>query len=145
MAVRRGVRWTPYAAAAVLTAIITEERNWQVFDGWCASRNVAPLQLPWRRFLNLTYYWATRGKDEKQLKKFDSELANAVSRWNMEMIRSELADAKPAPTATTKAEARQRARGGELPTPPEWWNEDTAARESMMAARQLAARGGRAR
>jgi hypothetical protein len=48
---------------------------WATFDGWCASRDIDPLELPPDRFCNLTYYWATRNaSSEADLGKFDRRL-----------------------------------------------------------------------
>ncbi len=52
----------------------TAKANWAVFDGWCASRNLDPLELPFDRFLNTVYYWAIRNGDEDSIKKFDRKL-----------------------------------------------------------------------
>lgn len=54
--------------------IAIASHNWRSFDGWCASRNVDPLELPLDRFLNTVYYWATRNGDEDSIKKFDRKL-----------------------------------------------------------------------
>lgn len=133
MAVRRGVRRTPYPVATVLTALVTEDQNWGAFDGWCASQGFNPIELPWRRFLNLVYYWATRGKDQKQLDQFNAELNKATSRWNMEMLRRSAPVRK---TEETEPTTRQRRKG--LPPPPPWWKDGKeAATQSMLAAREL--------
>lgn len=33
--------------------------RWPEFDGWAAARNVAPLDLPIDRYLNLVFFWLT--------------------------------------------------------------------------------------
>lgn len=45
------------------------------FDGWAASRGVDPFELPFARFLNLVYYWATKdAPDQQALDKFNRKL-----------------------------------------------------------------------
>lgn len=135
MAIRRGLRRTPYPAAAVITALATTDQNWPLFDGWCASRNVEPLRLPWQRFLNLVYFWATQGKDKKELREFDSEINKAVSRWNMEILRKPKLQLKPAPAAAP-VDVKSPNRG-KLPPPPTWWGGDDQSKQSMLVIRQL--------
>lgn len=133
MAVWGGLRWTPYPEAAVLAALVTDDSNWSLFDGWCASKNTDPVGLPWHRFLNLVYFWATQGKDKKQLDAFNGELSKAVTRWNLENIR----DNKQAQRAVTATPEEKNSRKGKLPPPPAWWDGENAAQQNIIAARQL--------
>lgn len=67
----------------------TSDLVWPYFDGWCASRNVDHLELPWDRWLNLVYYFATRNASTEDKEKFDTEMSNRVTEYN-------LAKSKPA-------------------------------------------------
>lgn len=49
--------------------------EWTRFDGWCASRNVDPLELPLARAFNLIYYWAVQTMDAEQRDNFDAWLS----------------------------------------------------------------------
>jgi len=48
--------------------------EWPRFDGWCASRNVDPLELPISRAFNLIYYWVVQSMDQEQRGNFDGWL-----------------------------------------------------------------------
>lgn len=76
MADREGVG-PPYWVAARLT--VAARHNWTVFDGWCASRAVDPMDLPPDRFLNLVYWWLVRGADEKRRQEIDRNLDRVPS------------------------------------------------------------------
>jgi hypothetical protein len=39
--------------------------HWWVFDGWCAERGLAPLELPFPRFLALVYTWLVSGVEKQ--------------------------------------------------------------------------------
>lgn len=54
--------------------------KWHEFDGWCASRNVEPMELDPARFMNLVEYWAKRGLDKEGLQKFDEAMNAGVGR-----------------------------------------------------------------
>lgn len=70
--------------------------NWPIFDGWCAARNVDPLDLDPARFCNLVYFWITRTMNEEAKAAFDAALEGpvkgdqasdqirAVGRWSRE-------------------------------------------------------------
>lgn len=49
-------------------------REWTVFDGWCAARNIDPLSLSSRRFVALAVYYLQEGLDSEGLEKFRHEL-----------------------------------------------------------------------
>lgn len=46
--------------------VATVHKNWAQFDGWAASLNIDPLEIPFPRFMNLAYFWLTgKGEAEK--------------------------------------------------------------------------------
>jgi hypothetical protein len=70
---------------------------WPTFDGWCASRNVDHLQLPWDQWLNLVYYFATRNASTEDKDKFDAVIAEKVAEWDMQKAGPAVAKAIAAP------------------------------------------------
>lgn len=50
------------------------QSQWPTLDGWAASKGVDPLTLPFDRFLNLVYFWATEDAEEREKDKFDVKL-----------------------------------------------------------------------
>lgn len=50
--------------------IATVQENWAHFDGWAASLNIDPMEMPFARFMNLAYFWVT-GKGEAQQEDVD--------------------------------------------------------------------------
>lgn len=61
--------------------------RWAVFDGWCASRNVNPLDLPIDRFCNLVYYWAVRNMKDDAKADFDRHISQPVTGAGATAIR----------------------------------------------------------
>lgn len=49
-------------------------QHWPVIDGMLASQGVDPLSLPWDRFLNTIYWWATRDATSQAVAKFEAQL-----------------------------------------------------------------------
>ncbi len=49
--------------------------QYAAFDGYCAARNVEPLQLPLDRALNLIYFWFTEHMDSEGKQRFDMQLS----------------------------------------------------------------------
>lgn len=45
-----------------------------IFDGWCAARNVDPRALPAPRLVNLAYYQLIEGLDRNGREAFDTKL-----------------------------------------------------------------------
>jgi len=56
--------------------------KWHEFDGWCASRNVEPMDLYPARFVNLVEHWGKRGLDKEGLAKFDEALNAGIGKDN---------------------------------------------------------------
>lgn len=48
--------------------------KWHDFDGWCAAKNVDPMDLNAARFVNLVEYWAKRGLDKEGLQRFEDAM-----------------------------------------------------------------------
>lgn len=73
---------------------------WAAFDGLCASQGFDPLEMPWDRFLNLSYWFLTRNGDEESIAKFDrwlwvpfdvAEEVPAESPWSVESQEAAMA------------------------------------------------------
>lgn len=114
----------------------TRKDVWPIFDGWCASRNVEPMELPWDRWLNLVYYFATRNMSSDDKKEFDDTIAKCVNEWD-------LAKAKPAIDA---AMSKPKSPGGKVERKraprPAWYGDDkTNTFNSKAAVATLTAPG----
>lgn len=114
----------------------TRDSVWPYFDGWCASRNVEPMELPWDRWLNLVYYFATRNASTEDKEKFDAEIAGKVSEWD-------LAKAKPAiDAAMSKAKTPEGKPQRKRAPRPAWYGDDkTNTFNSKAAVATLTAPG----
>lgn len=112
------------------------EEVWPYFDGWCASRNVDHLELPWDRWLNLVYYFATRNLSAEDKEKFDADISNAVAAWD-------LAKAKPAIDAVmSKAKPETGKKERKRAPRPAWYGDDkTNTFNSKAAVATLTAPG----
>lgn len=119
-----------------------------MFDGWCASQNVDPLELPWDRCLNLVYFFATRNASKEKKQEFDAAMSKQV---NAEMLRKMAAtrkDAVRAPEAAAEiasvpkgTDAPESSRRSGLPPRPAGWGDDeTVTRQALIAAQTLKVR-----
>ena len=101
---------------------------WPTFDGWCASRNLDPLDLPWDRWLNLVYYFATRNMSTEDKTEFDGTIATQVTAW-------ELAKSKPILEAV-KSKAKDPAGKPERRRAPKpaWYGDDKTNNFNSKAA-----------
>lgn len=118
---------------------------WPIFDGWCASQNVEPLELPWDRCLNLIYYFATRNASKEKKLEFDAAMSKqttadtlrrmALTRKNA-LRATETADqASMVPQGTPETKP---GRAVKLPPRPAGWGDDeNATRQSLLAAQSL--------
>lgn len=84
----------PYQAAVRLSA--TAAGNWGQIDGYYSGRGVNILTLPFSRFLNVIYVWATSNQSqedaEKWIAKLDSPLpGQTTSRKSAEDELAQLA------------------------------------------------------
>jgi hypothetical protein len=104
----------------------TQEAVWPHFDGWCAARNVDHWELPWDRWLNLVYYFATRNADEDSRKEFDSAIAESVTTW-------QLAKAKPAIEAAVSKPKDAKPERRRAPKPA-WYGDDKTNNFNSKAA-----------
>jgi len=99
---------------------------WPTFDGWCASRNVDHLQLPWDQWLNLVYYFATRNASTEDKDKFDAVIAEKVAEWNMQ---------KAGPTVAKAIAASRNGRPERKRAPkPAWYGDDKTNNFNSKAA-----------
>lgn len=119
-----------------------------MFDGWCASQNVDPLELPWDRCLNLVYFFATRNASKEKKQEFDAAMSKQV---NAEMLRKMAATRKDAVRAPETAaeiagvpkgtDAPESSRRSGLPPRPAGWGDDeTVTRQALIAAQTLKVR-----
>lgn len=134
-----------YAAAGFLANWATHDEVWPLFDGWCASQNVDPLELPWDRCLNLVYFFATRNATKEKKQEFDAAMSQQVT---AETLRKMAVTRKNAVKATQTAAQPQGVpkgtdeskpgRSSKLPPRPAGWGDDeTATRQSLIAAQSL--------
>lgn len=116
-----------------------------MFDGWCASRGVDPLELPYDRFLNLIYHFAVRNASKEKKREFDSAISQAVSTYNLQQMavtrRNALSGAESADTQRGVPDVptpSKPTRNAKLPPRPAGWGDDhTATRQSLAVANSL--------
>jgi hypothetical protein len=114
----------------------TRDSVWPTFDGWCASRNVDSVDLPWDRWLNLVYYFATRNMSSEDKKELDDDIAKRVAEYD-------LARSKPAINAAMSKANQPAAKPGRKRAPrPAWYGDDkTNTFNSKAAVATLTAPG----
>jgi hypothetical protein len=123
---RRSYGKRPYPEAVALFELITADKVWPVFDGWCASKAVEHEDLRWDRWLNLVYYFATRNASTEQKDEFDAALAEAVTAWNLAISAPVIQQALAAPKSATPE--RKRAPR------PAWYGDDKTNNFNSKAA-----------
>lgn len=126
MDLRRGTGKRPYPAAQFLSLWATHADVWPYFDGWCASRNVDHEELPWWRWLNLVYYFATRNAAKEDKDKFDQAIAEHVAAWHKDKLQA------AAPEVRSVQAAPASASGRKMPPRPAGWGDD---RTNMLNSR----------
>lgn len=142
---RRRVGKRQYAAAGFLADWATHKEVWPLFDGWCASQNVDPLDLPWDRCLNLVYFFATRNASKEKKAEFDAAMTKQVT---ADTLRKMALTRKNAARATESAEKAQGVpevppesgpqRAAKLPPRPAGWGDaETATRQALVVAKSL--------
>lgn len=62
----------PYQAAVRLSAVATS--NWTQIDGYYSGKGVDVLRLPFSRFLNVIYVWATSNQSQEDADKWVAKL-----------------------------------------------------------------------
>jgi hypothetical protein len=112
---------------------------WPHFDGWCASRNVDSLSLPWDRWLNLVYHFATRNADKEERGKFDAAIADHVSAWHLAKVKPVIEQARQQPKPEPKP-VQQRER--RMPPKPAWYSDDKTNTFDSKAAMATLTAGG---
>jgi hypothetical protein len=133
---------------------VTRDEIWPTFDGWCASQNIEPLELPADRWLNLIYFFATRNMDEEKKSEFDGHIAEATARWNAVKVREVIArgldgaqsgvDATGGSSTESMVPGSRRTR--RLPPKPAWYgSSDNATLNNMAAMKTMTSRDGRTR
>jgi hypothetical protein len=116
-----------------------------LFDGWCASQGVAPLELPWDRCLNLVYFFATRNASKEKKQEFDAAMSKQVT---ADTLRKMALTRKNAVRATESPEESQGVpevplesgtqRAAKLPPRPAGWGDaETATRQALVVAKSL--------
>lgn len=134
MDLRRSPGKRQYPEVIYLTGWATADEVWPYFDGWCASRNVDHLELPWDRWLNLVYYFATRNASSDEKKDFDNAIADTVTKWTLAKSKPAIEAAKAA-TKDARPERRRAPR-------PAWYGDDkTNTFNSKAAVATLTAPG----
>lgn len=114
-----GVRPPPYTAVVALLHWVSRRRNWYLFDGWCAARGIAPLELPACRALDLIFYYIIEHTPEED--------------------RRGLVNSLTGPRLTDEKRRQQvAAQAPDEPPMPSWWtDDDDASMSSQLAAAQL--------
>lgn len=145
---RRRAGKRPYAAAGFLGAWAAHDEVWPLFDGYCASQNVDPLELPWDRCLNLIYFFATRNASKEKKQEFDAAMSKQVTAdtlRNMALTRANAlraaetaAHAEGVPKGTEETRALRRI--GLPPRPAGWGDDETVTRQALVAAQSLKVR-----
>lgn len=116
-----------------------------MFDGWCASQNVDPLELPWDRCLNLVYFFATRNASKEKKQEFDAAMSKqvtahtlrnmAATRKNAVRAAETAGNSSGVPKSTDEPKLTRRAA---LPPRPAGWGDDvTVTRQALVAAQSL--------
>ena len=114
----------------------TRDSVWPIFDGWCAARNVESLDLPWDRWLNLVYYFATRNMSSEDKKELDDDIAKRVNEWELARAKPSIDAAMAKPKLPTGKVERKRAPR------PAWYGDDkTNTFNSKAAVATLTAPG----
>lgn len=119
-----------------------------MFDGWCASQNVDPLELPWDRCLNLVYFFATRNASKEKKQEFDAAMSKQVTADTLRQMALTRKNAlKGAQTAAPISgvpkgtDEPKSTRNSKLPPRPAGWGDDeTVTRQTLMAAQSLKVR-----
>lgn len=116
-----------------------------MFDGWCASQNVDPLELPWNRCLNLVYFFATRNASKEKKQEFDAAMTKqvtadtlrkmALTRKNAVSTTETDAKTPGVPKGTDAPDSPRRT--GLPPRPAGWGDDETVTRQSLVAAQSL--------
>lgn len=119
-----------------------------MFDGWCASQNVDPLELTWDRCLNLVYFFATRNASKEKKQEFDAAMSKQVTADTLRQMaltrKNALRGAETAapvsgvPTGTD--EPNPTRRSGLPPRPAGWGDDETVTRQTLLAAQSLKVR-----
>jgi len=137
--VRRSPGKRDYPGVIYLFSWATADAIWPFFDGWCAARNVDHAALPWDRWLNLVYYFATHNCSTEDKKKFDSEMADAVSGWHLAKAKPVLQQAMALPKPEPKPGQNRERR---MPPKPAGWGDDKRATFDNKAAIKTLTAGG---
>lgn len=121
---------------------------WPLFDGWAASQNVDPLDLPWDRCLNLIYFFATRNASKEKKQEFDAAMSKevmadklrnmALTRKNALSAAQTAANSSGVPKGTDEVKSTRRV--GLPPRPAGWGDDETVTRQALMAAQSLKVR-----
>jgi hypothetical protein len=128
-----------YPEVIYLLSWATADQIWPYFDGWCASRNVDHLSLPWDTWLNLVYYFAVRNSSHEEKKKFDDAIAEAGAAWHLAKAKPVLDEARnAAKTAAQEGPKRQRRMP---PKPAGWGSAATNTFNSKAAIKTLTSGG----
>lgn len=119
-----------------------------MFDGYCASQNVDPLELPWDRCLNLIYFFATRNASKEKKQEFDAAMSKqvtadtlrnmALTRKNALRAAETAAGSEGVPKGTD--EMKPPRRTGLPPRPAGWGDDETVTRQALIAAQSLKVR-----
>lgn len=115
---------------------VDHPKVWGYFDGWATAQGVDHESLPWNKWLNFVYYFATRNMSSEQKEKFDNEMADQVSQWNFAKAKPVIEQARQTPTPGTGGRKRR------MPPKPASWGDDVHATFDNKAAIKTLTAGG---
>lgn len=127
---RRGIGKREFPAVAFLAQWATGADVWPYFDGWCASRGVEHLALPWEQWLNLVYYFAVRNASTEDKEKFDNAITDRVTGWNLRKSKPAI-DAVMAKSNDVQPDAEQARKRAPKPA---WYGDDKSNTFNSKAA-----------
>ena len=118
---------------------------WPLFDGWCASQNVDPLDLPWHRCLNLVYHFATRNASKEKKQEFDAAMSKQVTADTLRQMALTRKNAMRAAESRDNsmrvpevpAESKSTRNSKLPPRPADWGDDETVTRQSLIVAQSL--------
>lgn len=109
---------------------------WGYFDGWATAQGVDHESLPWHKWLNFVYYFCTRNMATEDKEKFDNEMADRVTHWNLAKAKPVIDQARQNPTPSAGGRKRR------MPPKPASWGDDARATfDNKAAIKTLTASG----
>lgn len=118
----------------------TTLNNWNEFDGWCATNNIEPLEMPSRRYFSAAWRWLCEGLDQEGYDKLFNDIEQSVYEAHGALKRIQVQKEKELEAAKTKEEKTEEEGKKIIPiskfnAPPGWtppgWSDEAAYRNSL--------------